>query len=326
MVLFATEKPESLFSRLKKILLNNPKRIRTSKKFDMEKIISPELHSKIIRLQQNELTEYYVYNQLAKKLKDKHNAQILTKIGNDELDHSNFWQRQTKTKVKPKRHKIWLYFFLARIFGITFSLKLMERNEKKIEHVYEEIEKQIPSARKIIEEEQSHENALINLIDEERLRYAGAIVLGLNDALIELTGALAGLTFAIQNPKIIALAGLITGIAASFSMSASSYLSAKADSDSGDHKKSAIFTGISYIVTVGLLVSPFLILPNPFFSLIFTILLALGIISLFNFYLSVAKEFSFKQRFLEMFVLNLIVVIISFAIGILLRKITGIDL
>lgn len=292
----------------------------------MEKIISPELNSKIISLQRNELTEYYVYNQLANRLKDKRNAQILTKIGNEELAHSNFWQNQTKTQVKPKKSKIWLYFLLARIFGITFSLKLMERNEKKIERFYQEIEKQIPSARKIIEEEQSHENALINLIDEEKLRYAGAIVLGLNDALIELTGALAGLTFAIRNPKIIALAGLITGIAASFSMAASSYLSAKAESDSGNHKKSAIYTGIAYIVTVGLLVFPFLILPNPFFSLSFTILIALGIISLFNFYLSVAKEFSFKQRFLEMLILNLIVVIISFAIGILLRKITRVDL
>lgn len=292
----------------------------------MEKIISPELNSKIINLQRNELTEYYVYNKLANRLKDKRNAQILTKIGNEELAHSNFWQNQTKTQVKPKKGKIWLYFLLARIFGITFSLKLMELNEKKIEHFYQEIEKQIPSARKIIEEEQSHENALINLVDEEKLRYAGAIVLGLNDALIELTGALAGLTFAIQNPKIIALAGLITGIAASFSMAASSYLSAKAESDSGNYKKSAIYTGIAYIVTVGLLVFPFLILSNPFFSLSFTILIAFGIISLFNFYLSVAREFSFKQRFLEMLILNLIVVIISFAIGILLRKITRVDL
>ncbi|MGQ9819386.1 MAG: VIT1/CCC1 transporter family protein [Candidatus Kapaibacteriales bacterium] len=292
----------------------------------MEKILSPQLNSKIIRLQQNELTEYYVYNQIAKRLKDEHNAQILTKIGNDELAHSNFWQNQTKTKVKPQKHKIWFYLFLARFFGITFSLKLMERNERKIEQFYQEIEKQIPSARKIIKEEQLHENALINLIDEDKLRYIGAIVLGLNDALIELTGALSGLTFAIQNPKIIALAGLITGIAASFSMAVSWYLSAKADSDSGNYKKSAIYTGIAYLVTVGLLVFPFLIFTNPFVSLVFTILIALGIISIFNFYISITKDLPFKQRFLEMLVLNLIVVIISFAIGILLREITGIDL
>lgn len=292
----------------------------------MEIIISPKLKSQLLRIQQNELTEFFVYTQLSKRLKNKKNAEILSKIGKDELAHSTFWERQTKTKVKPLRWRIWLYQLLARIIGITFSIKLMERSERKIEQLYKEIEIEIPESRRIIEEEQSHENALINLIDEEKLRYAGAIVLGLNDALIELTGALAGLTFAIQNPKIIAVAGLITGVAASFSMAASSYLSAKADSEKGDHKKSAIYTGIAYILTVTFLVFPYFIFPNPFFSLLLTIVIALGIISAFNFYLSVARDFSFKHRFLEMLVLNLFVVLISFGIGMLLRRITGVDL
>ena len=51
----------------------------------------------------------------------------------------------------------------------------------------------MPSAKEIVEDEDKHEQELIDLIDEERLRYVGSIVLGLNDALVELTGALAGL-------------------------------------------------------------------------------------------------------------------------------------
>lgn len=293
----------------------------------MKKTFSPKLFSKMLKVQQNELTEYYVYNQLANQLKNGPNSEILIKIGRDELAHSTFWEHQTRTKVKPKRFRILLYYLLARLLGITFSIKLMEINEKKIERFYKEIENEIPEAKRIIDEEKSHENALINLIDEDKLHYAGAIVLGLNDALIELTGALAGLTFAIQNPKIIALAGLITGIAASFSMAASSYLSSKAQSDEGsNHTKSAIYTGIAYIITVALLVFPYLILSNPFISLVFTIIIALVIISSFNFHISIAKDYSFKHRFLEMLSLNLIVVLISFAIGIFLREITGINL
>ncbi len=53
----------------------------------------------------------------------------------------------------------------------------------------------------------------------------GSMVLGMNDALIELTGALAGFTFAMQNTRIVALAGLITGVSATLSMTSSSYLS-----------------------------------------------------------------------------------------------------
>ena len=46
------------------------------------------------------------------------------------------------------------------------------------------------------------------MLDEERLRYIGSVVLGLNDALIELTGALAGLTLALQNTQLNLLLGL----------------------------------------------------------------------------------------------------------------------
>ena len=44
------------------------------------------------------------------------------------------------------------------------------------------------------------------------------MVLGMNDAMVEMTGTLAGLTLAMQNTRLIALSGLITGIAATLSM------------------------------------------------------------------------------------------------------------
>ena len=53
-------------------------------------------------------------------------------------------------------------------------------------------------------------------MDEER-DYSSSVVLGISDALIELTGILAGLTFALQDMELIALSGLVTGVAASVS-------------------------------------------------------------------------------------------------------------
>ena len=111
-------------------------------------------------------------------------------------------------------------------------------------------------------EEDVHEERLINMLDEERLRYAGSIVLGLNDALVELTGALAGLTLALQNVKLIALSGLITGIAASMSMAASEYLSTRSEETNKHPVRAAIYTGIAYIITVALLVLPYLLFEN----------------------------------------------------------------
>ena len=62
------------------------------------------------------------------------------------------------------------------------------------------------------EQEEEHEHALLEMLDEERLWYVGSMVLGMNDALVELTGSLAGFTFAMQNTSLIALSGLIMGI------------------------------------------------------------------------------------------------------------------
>ena len=44
----------------------------------------------------------------------------------------------------------------------------------------------------MLSREEEHERELIALIDEERLRDMGSVVLGLNDALVEFTGMLAG--------------------------------------------------------------------------------------------------------------------------------------
>lgn len=287
--------------------------------------LSEKLVAKIREIQRNEITEYFVYQRIAGKVKDGDTASLIRKIGNDELGHSNFWKKYLNVEAKPKRFKILFYTLISRFLGLTFSIKLMEKAEQKVEQFYSEIVDEIPDAKKIIEDEQHHENVLINLIEEEKLQYAGAVVLGLNDALVELTGALAGLTFALQNTKIIALVGLITGVAASFSMAASSYLSARADGETKNSVKSAIYTGFAYIITVFLLVLPYLLLGNSFVAMGFTIGIALLVIFAFNFYISIAKDYDFKPRFLEMAIINLSVTGITFLIGFAVRKIFGIE-
>ena len=107
----------------------------------------------------------------------------------------------------------------------------MELGEESTQKAYVRLMDEIPGIKDVLADEERHEEELMGMLDEESLRYAGSVVLGLNDALVELTGALAGLTFAFRDSHTIALAGLITGISAAFSMAASDYLSTKADDD-----------------------------------------------------------------------------------------------
>jgi VIT1/CCC1 family predicted Fe2+/Mn2+ transporter len=296
--------------------------------------MSPELKKEILKAQHNEITEHLIYAKLAAKVKHKKNSAILARIARDELKHYKFWLSHSKTEVKPKKIKIFFYFWIARIFGITFGIKLMERGEEQAQINYKAILKRIPEAVQVLEDEEKHENDLITMINEEKLNYIGSIVLGLNDALVELTGALAGLSLAFQNTHFIALAGLITGIAASLSMASSEYLSHKSE---GTHDKaftSALYTGLAYIVTVTLLVLPYFLIPvilppigipSYIICLAVTLLFALGIIFFFNFYISVVKDFSFKKRFLEMAGLSFGIAALSFLIGYVIRLALGVD-
>lgn len=287
--------------------------------------LSQKMVDALIIAQRNEITEYHIYRKLATIKKNKENSRVLNQIAEDELRHYHFWEKYTGKKPKPYWLKVVRYYLISRFLGLTFGIKLMEKGEEKASKGYASYVESLPEAKQISEDEETHENALIDLISEEKLDYMGAVVLGLNDALVELTGALAGLTFALRDSKLIAMAGLITGISASLSMAASAYLSAKADGDS-KALKSAIYTGVAYILTVAVLVLPYLIGFNVVVSLGLMLASAVLIILFFNYYISVAKDLPFKRRFFEMAGISLGVAALSFGIGALVRIFLGVDI
>ena len=284
------------------------------------KQLNKEVLTFLLQSQKNEITEYYIYMNIAKKTKNKANKKILERIAKEEKAHYDFFIKYTNKEVSPSKFKIMYYTIICLIFGLTFGVKLMEKGEDNAGDSYLTISKQFPEILKIIDDEDRHEKELISLIDEERLLYMGSIVLGLNDALVELTGALAGFTLSIQNSRTIAFIGLITGISASLSMAASEYLSTKADGKD-NALKSATYTGIAYVITVILLILPFFLISNYITSLIVTISIAVFIIFVFNYYISITKEYSFKKRFFEMALISLGVAIISFAIGYIVKQV-----
>lgn len=279
----------------------------------------------LLAMQKGEITEYHIYTRIAEVTADAHNREVLTRIAKDELGHYAIWKRYTQQDVAPDTFRIWFYYLIARVLGMTFAIKLMEGVEKRAQRNDQSLGDQVPEIREILANEEIHEKELIALIDEERLRYVGSVVLGLNDALVEFTGTLAGLTFAIQNTQIIAVAGLIMGVAASLSMGASEYLSQRSDGGPADPFKASIYTGSTYIVTVALLILPFLVMGNPYYALMLTLLGAVLVIFLFTFYISVARDLPFWKRFAEMLIISLGIAAISFVIGILIRSVLNIN-
>lgn len=282
------------------------------------------------KLQVGEITEKVIYTRIAKYIKDDKNRATLLRIAEEEQKHYDIWKKYSGQDMPPSKLKVLYYTTMARFFGYTFTIKQMEKKLNKDsfdEKNQQLLMKEIPETIIVLNDELVHEQELIGLLDEERLQYVGSMVLGLNDALVEFTGSLAGYTFAMQSNKLISLAGLITGISATLSMASSEFLSTR--SEEGENAlRSAAYTGIAYFFTVIMLILPYLLLPENMYGISLAIMLVLVvvIIAAFNYYISVAKDFSFKKRFGEMAGISLTVAALSFVIGLLVKKFLGIDI
>ncbi|MFA5268737.1 MAG: VIT1/CCC1 transporter family protein [Methanoregula sp.] len=284
-----------------------------------EKKADKQQERRLLALQKNEITEYHIYSKIAAITGEPGNRDVLLRIAGEELGHYHIWRQYTRQDVGPDRLRILFYYLAARIFGMTFAVRLMEGVEQRAQAVDRALYAGFPEMSQILADEEAHERDLIALLDEERLKYVGSVVLGLNDALVEFTGTLAGLTFALLDTRIIAVAGLIMGVAASLSMAASEYLSRRSDESPTDPLRASIYTGITYILTVALLILPFLLISNPYLALMFTLIGAIAVIFVFTFYISVAKALPFWRRFAEMTAISLGISAISFVLGLAIR-------
>jgi VIT1/CCC1 family predicted Fe2+/Mn2+ transporter len=285
-----------------------------------------ELDGRILAQQRAEHTEHHIYTRLAALSRDEKNRRVLEAAGRDELGHYHVWRSITGRDVAPQMWRATLYVLLARLFGLSFALKLMEGGEDRAQAFYREVAPLYPQVATIGEDEKRHEKALVDLLHDERLAYAGAVVLGLNDALVELTGTLAGLTLAFANGALIAVTGLIMGIAAALSMASSGYLSAhESEEAEGDPLKSALYTGIAYLLTVAVLITPYFLFDGVYTALAVMLGLSVLIIAAYTFYISVAKGVAFLPRFLRMAGISLTVAAISFGIGWAVKHFFGLE-
>ena len=291
------------------------------------KHISAAAMAVVKKMQQNECTESVIYEKIAKFAKGDVNKQTLQRLAREEFAHNKVWETYTGIEMKPNKMKVFFYTLIARVLGFTFAVKLMERGEGNAQEEYAMLAEEVPESVTIHHQEEEHEQALLQMLDEESLQYVGSMVLGLSDALVELTGSLAGFTLALQNTRLIALSGLIVGISATFSMASSEFLSARSEGRT-DAFKSCSYTGTAYLLTVVMLVLPYLLFGTQQYiaALVCMLAVVVLIIAGFTYYTSVAQDQSFGKRFVEMAGISIAVAVISFFVGILAKQFLGVDI
>ncbi len=244
---------------------------------------------------------------------------LYRKTGNDIIkkliEVENSILQESENRYRPYTHIVLLSKLFFYVFGISFVIKWLERLEenelKKVKN---------PELLKHEKEEEK----IIWSFEDERERYIGSTVLGMNDALVEMSGALTGLTTALTNVTLIAVSSLAVGISASLSMAASEYLSRRAEGDPNP-LKAAGYTGIAYFSVVMLLVAPYFFIPSPFLALFLSLTTAVLLIAVFSYYVSVVKNRSFVREFMAMVSASMGVALVSFLFTTVLKEVIGIE-
>lgn len=278
---------------------------------------------------QNEYRDYVIYRALAAVEPDPAFKRILAELTQHELGDLNFWRRlATRTNFRVGPLALWRMRLLRRVFGLAFTAKLLERGEKQAILNYHRFLGQAAGplraqVQEILRHEEHHERTLIAQIKEERIAFMGSITLGLNDALIELTGALTGFAFAFQRNRAVAVAGLILGAAASLSMASSAYLAARQEPGKNP-RKAALYTGLSYLAVTALLLLPFFLLPRVPAALAVMLGAVVAIVVGLSYYTAVVFDRDFRRSLTEMLLCSVGVAGASFLIGLLARRLTGV--
>lgn len=269
----------------------------------------------------DELFDSEVYARLAEIEKDARYRDMLMEFSRQEREHYEFWRKISGECIdEVSTRKIPLYLLMRKAFGLTFTLKLLERHEREVIKAYKAfIDKPMDEENRaklieIIKEEEVHESRHYERIDERSVKYVGSMALGLSDAIVEVTGVHAGFLGITSSTIMTGVAGLIVGISAAISMASAAYIQSKQELRKSP-VLSAIYTGLAYILAVIMLASPFFLLKGMKLAFSSSILIGIALILGFSFYASVLLEKNLKREFIETSLLLFATAFITYLIG-----------
>lgn len=256
---------------------------------------------------------------------------VLLEMASHEERHYRFWSSIVGgCGVGFLWLRILVALIMALLFGATVTIKILERKESETIERYRGLLKYFEGSEReelerIIADEIKHENYLADNIAEERIKYLGFIVLGLSDAIIEISGIHAGTLGVYENTVMAGLAGLIAGVAASMAMAAAAYAQAK-QGGMGRPGTSAMYTGVAYLLTAIVLAIPYFIIHEIFVAFAMSIALSIVILAYISTYSSVLYNRNYIREIVETTAIILGVSAALYILGTLISQVFGISI
>lgn len=243
----------------------------------------------IRRAQVNEVTEYHIYKHLSRVVESPKNKAVLNKIADEELEHYRYWM-QFNDEVEPKWWKVKLFILIARMFGLVFGVKLMEKAEAKAQKKYSELVGVLPGVSKIIEQETIHEKKLIDLLSDWRLKAFGTWLIATNLVLFVSVGVLSGMVVFGVNQKHAGIQLFFTAVLVSLADFFNTYLMKTPDKLRREPFEKGMVRFFSGSIIGSFVALPFMVSANPFIAVFFAVLVLILMAVMLNFYYAIISD------------------------------------
>lgn len=280
----------------------------------------------LLNLQREEATLCEVYRRLAELEKDPVRRQTLVRIMHDERRHCAILKRRTGREMAPDPKRVFWYVWIMRVLGPAFVVRQMELCEKGTEASYSLY---------------AEREEFIRIASEEKRHRGGSDQPGRRNAAV--LYEFGGIGPERRSGRIHGGAGRVHACAERTAARGAYGQHHRCRRRPFDGRfripfdqigrygekhplRAALCTGTAYLVTVAILIIPYLLFSNAVMALSVMLLAALTVIALFNYYYAVVRSESFRQRFFEMALLSFGIAGISFLIGYGLKYFTGIEM
>ncbi|TMI19814.1 rubrerythrin family protein [Candidatus Bathyarchaeota archaeon] len=282
----------------------------------MQETLSLDLVKLAAKSARDEYTDGAVYQMLSRHEKNQSFKKALEDLARGEQSHYEFWKAYTPdTVVHVNQLKVYFTLLLRLTLGLTFTMKFLERHEDALHERYREMVKSIPPADK----------ARFEAMMEEEEHHMSFIVLGLADAVVEISGIHAGSLGIYNRTELAGIAGVVAGMAASIAMASAAYAQAKQGFE-GSAKWSAIYTGVSYMFTAIFLALPYFLTSSMLTALGISLIVGVALVAMMTYYDTVISARKFKRQFAEIAGIILAASLALYIAGILIRQFLGISI
>ena len=309
----------------------------------------------------DELKDKMIYSELSKLIRDSEAKRKLMELSEIEEGHSRFFLDLIKRLGRrvpdpPSRTAARLEAIFMWLFGLNIMMKLFEEREAATVVNYMKLfregwlsEGDREQLKKIVQDEMEHESFFAQKSSLSIVENLRDVLFGMNDGLVELLAAVSGLAGAYQRSLLVAITGLVIGIAGALSMSVGAYVSTKSENELNQNRRlrmelssmvfgvrqeqvergtsareSAVFVGIFYIIGALVPTAPYFLPFSVLIDQIASTALAVAALAIAGYLTSILSGVSSWRKVAEMVLLALAAALTTYLLGSVIRILTGI--